>query len=741
MTADRGGLTPEQRRVVAKLIESGEPLSPEWARLLFPPERREYELTYQGKEREEDIIAETLAVPLQPVRAFGTKRAREESSWSNMLIFGDNLQVLKSLLEMKRAGKLRNQDGTNGVRLIYIDPPFATRQDFRGSDDQKAYQDKVVGALFLEFLRKRLVLLRELLANDGAIYVHLDNRRAHYAKVILDEVFQEQNFRNAIVWKRSDAHSDISQGATHFGRIYDTIFYYTRTNQTKLNPLYTDLPESTVEKWYRHVEEGTERRFNMGDTSGPGGARKGNPYYEWNGVKRYWRYSKERMAELDKEGRLAYSSSGVAYLKRYLDESKGVSIQDFWDDIPMIRGIHQNGEGVEYPTQKPELLLERVIRSSSNEGDLVLDAFAGSGTTCAVAEKLGRRWIAIDCGKLAVYTIQKRMLSLKADIGSKGAQLEATPFTFYNAGLYDFSTLKELSWEHWRFFALKLFQCRDEAHTVGGIRFDGYFKGASVLVFDHVKEKSARIDEDTIASLHEAVGSRIGSRVFIIAPALTFDFQQDFLTIDGVRYYALRIPYSIIQELHNREFVALKQPDDEESVNETVDAVGFDFVRPPEVQFTCSSARRNGELLTDAVIHVDKFKSEAVVRTPDTRQGSQETLSMIMVDYDYDEQTQLFGLDEMFYAGELDPKWEIRFPLEHVGAKMMVVFIDMYGNEARLVIGREEFSKKARSANKVLRRTPQTQPERKQKATVKAKRRVTVKAKKRVAVKAKGNRK
>lgn len=152
-------MTEEQRIEIIGLLEQGEELSPEWARILFPPEKREYELVYHGKEREEDIIANTLAVPLQPVRTFNTNGV----GWHNKLIFGDNLQVMKSLLEMKKSGELNNADGTAGVRLIYIDPPFATKQDFQGSQDQKAYQDKVDGARFLEFLRRRLLLIRELL--------------------------------------------------------------------------------------------------------------------------------------------------------------------------------------------------------------------------------------------------------------------------------------------------------------------------------------------------------------------------------------------------------------------------------------------------------------------------------------------------------------------------------------------------------------------------------------------------
>src|SRR5262249_17757334 len=197
-------------------------------------------------------------------------------------------------------------------------------------------------------------------------------------------------------------------------------------------------------------------------------------------------------------------------------------------------------------------------RTSSGEGDIVLDAFAGSGTTCAVAEKLGRRWIAIDCGKLSVYTIQKRMLTLKDGIGNTGEPLKPKPFTLYNAGLYDFSKLKQLPWEDWRFFALQLFNCKDEPHRIGGMQLDGKLKGSSVLVFNHREFPNKRIDEETVYDIHANIGKKVGQRFFIVAPRGVFDFQQDYLTFDGVRYYALRIPYSVISELHHREFTALQ---------------------------------------------------------------------------------------------------------------------------------------------------------------------------------------
>lgn len=688
-------MTPEQREEAVRLLQQGEDLSPEWARILFPPEKREYELVYHGKEREEDIIADTLAVPLQAIRTFSANGV----DWHNKLIFGDNLQVMKSLLELKKAGKLCNGDGTPGVRLVYIDPPFASKQDFAGSEDQKAYQDRIAGAEFLEFLRRRLVLIRDLLAEDGVIYVHLDNRRSHYIKVLLDEVLGEGNYRNSIIWKRSDAHSDVSQGATHLGRVYDTIHYYVRSANSRAYPVYTPLPESTVEKWYRHVEEGTGRRYNKGDISGPGGAGKGNPLYEWNGITRYWRFSRERMQELEKEGRLVYTKSGIAYIKRYLDESRGVPIQDLWTDISMLRGIHTRGESYSYPTQKPEALLERIIQTSSVNGDIVLDAFAGSGTTCAVAEKLGRRWIGIDCGKLAVYTIQKRMLNFCKKIGNKGPKLKPKPFTLFNAGLYDFSQLRTLPWEDWRFFALQLFQCRDEPHKVGGIAFDGFRQGADVMVFNHFEHKDAAISEETIQEIHEAVGSRVGSRVFIIAPALTFDFQQDYIEHNGVRYYALRIPYSIIHELHRREFTALKQPADEMAVNDTVEAVGFDFIRTPELEYKLGKAKPKGELLEQAFIEIKTFRSDAVVREPFQKKGNRETLSMVMLDFDYDEESQVFDLDEVQYAAAIEKAgWKVAFRPDALGKKMMAVLLDIYGNEARILIDSNDFGPAKKSA-------------------------------------------
>jgi DNA modification methylase len=360
---------------------------------------------------------------------------------TNLLYYGDNLDILRRYVK------------DESVDLIYLDPPFKSNQDYnvlfkerngtQSAAQIHAFEDtwqwdeaaalaykeiveaggKVSQAMqafrtylgandmlaYLAMMAPRLVELRRVLKPTGSIYLHCDPTASHYLKILMDAVFGPQRFVNEIVWKRSDAHSDAKQGATHLGRIHDVILFYTKTEKTTFNAIHLPLPESTVKNWYRNVEPVTGRLFNKADVTGPGGAAKGNPHYEWKGVTRYWRYSKERMAQLDAAGKLVYSKSGMPYEKRYLDESKGVPVQDWWGDIEMLRGIRVGGERLGYPTQKPEALLERLIQVSSNKGDLVLDPFGGCGTAVIAAQRLGRRWIGIDVTHLAITLMKKRL--------------------------------------------------------------------------------------------------------------------------------------------------------------------------------------------------------------------------------------------------------------------------------------------------------------------------------------------
>jgi site-specific DNA-methyltransferase (adenine-specific)/adenine-specific DNA-methyltransferase len=338
-------------------------------------------------------------------------------------------------------------------------------------------------------------------------------------------------------------------------------------------------------------------------------------------------------------------------------------------------------------------LLDRILQVT-DKNDLVLDAFAGSGTTGAVAEKLNRRWIMIDCGKLAIYTMQKRLLNLREKIRNKGKPLKAKPFTLYNAGLYDYQKLKQLPWEEYRDFVLKLFQCRDERHRIAGVELDGYLGADDVLVFNYQKYKDAMLDRGFINDLHSILGDRIGQRFFIIAPAASVIFLEDYIEKRSTRYFVLRIPYSIIDELHRKGFTHIKQPVSEMDVNNTVDAVGFDFIQIPEVECEYYLDRAKGQIGLghsgkEAVIKINRFESNIISKKP-LHFENLETLSMVMVDYNYD--GEVFNFDDVFYAEDLKKQgYEIHFDSNKLDGQVMLIYIDIFGNEKREVKTLKDF--------------------------------------------------
>lgn len=420
-------LTEDQKRLLIAKLEKGEPLPAEYRRLLFATDDAEYvertgvySLEYKGKAREQDILADTPAAPLQEIRSFNADHPHPapHADWRNLLIYGDNLLALKALYEDQRGA---NRYGTRDrIKLIYIDPPFATKQDFM-KDREKAYRDKLIGAQFIEFLRKRLVLLREVLASDGSIYVHLDWKKVHYLKAIMDEVFGEETFRNDITWARSSSHNDAT---SRFGNVKDSLLYYGKSEATPLNILYTPYSSEYISAEWNRLPSG--RWWKSENMLDPRGRMKS---FDFHGTAARWRTGPDGMAALwnapqtdvpNSHGRIKLGRNGKPIRRcriMFLDEMSGVPLPDVWSDIPYIAG--GSSQSAKYPTQKPELLLERIISASSQPGDIVLDAFSGSGTTTAVAEKLGRRWIGIDCGRLAIYTTQKRLLNLSTQIGAE----------------------------------------------------------------------------------------------------------------------------------------------------------------------------------------------------------------------------------------------------------------------------------------------------------------------------------
>jgi adenine specific DNA methylase Mod len=355
------------------------------------------------------------------------------------LYFGDNLDVLRSYI------------GSETVDLIYLDPPFNSKVSYNvlykepsghasaaqvgafedtwhwGPDAASAFDEVMRGGTpaagilsalraflgendmmaYLTMMSVRLIELHRVLKVTGSLYLHCDSTASHYLRIILDAIFNPHNFRNEIVWKRNSAHSDSKQGSKHYGRITDSIFYYSKGSHPTWNPQYRPYDQQYIDRDYRRVDE-SGRRYRLDNIQGPGGAEKGNPFYEVMGVSRHWRYSKEKMAQLIAENRVVQTRPGaVPQFKRYLDEMPGVLLQNLWDDVSIIN--NRSKEMLGYPTQKPIALLKRIILASSNPGDLVLDPFCGCGTAVHAAQELGRQWVGIDITHIAIQIILDRL--------------------------------------------------------------------------------------------------------------------------------------------------------------------------------------------------------------------------------------------------------------------------------------------------------------------------------------------
>jgi DNA modification methylase len=301
------------------------------------------------------------------------------------------------------------------VDLIYIDPPFNSNRNYEvfwgETKEKRSFEDRHASTqAYIDFMRPRCVEMARVLKNTGSFFYHCDWHASHYVKVMLDQIFGEGKFVNEIIWKRQSAHNDAKQGSKHLGRVHDTILFYSGGGEYTFNHQYKPYEQSYVDSFYRYTEPGTGRRYRLGDLTAPGAGApsKGNPHYEFLGVTRYWRYSKENMHKLHEEGRVVQTKPGsVPAYKRYLDEGKGVPIGTLWDDIGPIQS--QADESLGYPTQKPLTLLERIIALSSNENDIVLDAFCGCGTALLAAERLKRQWIGIDVSPTACRVMAKRL--------------------------------------------------------------------------------------------------------------------------------------------------------------------------------------------------------------------------------------------------------------------------------------------------------------------------------------------
>lgn len=349
----------------------------------------ETNLYYRGKLSISDVLATPLAETVEIWRGTTDK---------NRLYFGDNLPILARLL--------KDPDVRGQVKLVYIDPPFSTDKVYKSRKQAEAYSDTLVGAHYIEFLRRRLILLRELMAEDGSIYIHLDQNMVFHIKVIMDEVFGSQNFRNLITRRKCNPKNYTRRT---YGNVSDHILYYAKSDKPVWNRAYVPWTEERAAEEYSCVEPDTGRRYKKVPVHAPG-IRKGATGQPWRGMEpppgKHWQYPPDKLDELDARGEIYWSPTGNPRRKVYLDQSKGIPVQDIWMDV---RDAHNQMIKITgYPTEKPLELLTRIIEASSDVGDLVLDCFAGSGTTLAAASQLGRRWIGIDNSSEAIATILRR---------------------------------------------------------------------------------------------------------------------------------------------------------------------------------------------------------------------------------------------------------------------------------------------------------------------------------------------
>lgn len=680
---------------IINMLKNGKSLPNEYQDILFPINHKEYKMQYSGKMRYEEILSNedgVQSVPLQLENTFDSKNNWEDG-WKNMLFFGDNLQLLKTIY--KNEDPLIKNKIKGKVKLIYIDPPFATQDEFTSKNGVKAYSDKKKGSDFIEFIRRRLILAKEILSEDGSIFIHLDQKMSHYIKVIMDEIFGKHNFRNEIIWNY------ISGGIpkTFFAQKHDNILWYSKSNNYTFNIQKERTKEYKEDKIFFDEEKQEEFVWYIRPNTNPKVPK---------GVK--------------------------SYINKY--------IQDVWE-IPIINP--QAKERSDYPTQKPEELLERIIKSSTKEGDIILDFFGGSGSTAITAEKLNRKWITCDIGKYSYLTIQKRLLeiensntllekeksqtkkyekidnkiTLKKDRGKGsrkeydlkdfldiekikktfGDEIELSnlevqqgveiknknkpyrkkykSFITAQLGTYDLDKVFDMNFEEYKEFCSHLFNFTLNEKIVNEMKIDGIKDGAFVEIFpyqDYIDE-DVKIDTDYINMVHNELSDYIKDKYYIITPANYISFKEDYKDIGDIRYYFLKIPYHMINELHKARFERTKSPISRDNINNINYAIGFHFKIPPEIKSEISKTRNGIQL---------KIKSFIQMENNPHKKDSFDNLSSIYIDKNYKNN---FILSESYFNKDFNIKNnEIFINIDDVGEQVFIIYSDLNGNEFKELI-------------------------------------------------------
>jgi len=686
-------LNEKELLTLQKCLNDGTEPPPELAKKLFPSLYATFDfktlkdakiptIEYAGKRSEAAILNEAAAFgggsPLQleryfeggkiskamsQVELFVESKAGDDSNWRNLIVQGDNLQFLKTcylnqdpIIKDKVKGK---------VKLIYIDPPFATKADFAAKEGEDSYADRVDRAEFVEALRERLIYMRELLASDGSIYIHLDQRMSHAAKLVMDEIFGRSSFLNEIVWKRTPFAGSSKARSKKFPVNHDLLLLYTRTS------------DFTFEHQYEEYSDEYKGRFKYQDDRG---------YYRKTLLKTYSEETEERLKEEDRflppERPGAYPS-----YKQYLHESKGKQIEDIWTDLNLANPMAN--ERLDYPTQKPEVLLQRIILASSNPGDLIMDVFGGSGTTAAVSEKLDRRWIVCDFGKHAIYTMQKRMCQIAESqkLGNQEKKKKEKygeaprPFCVVSVGAFDFQKIMNLrkNRDAYISFVMGIFGLTERDDKLAAkyhINNVCALKEGNPVeiypVWDDEFLRNVRVDDEYLRGILAQSGGNLKGDYYIIAPETCVrvgETQMKNARGDRVAFKPLTFPYKVLEEAA-RNFSIEEQPSSPENINKLISSVGFYFNETVEVEIK-KTARG---------LKISRFTTSILDRGEKCYEGL-EGLAMLLIDSDYNEDKG-FAVDTVIYQKDIKDNEAAAGRLTN---KSAVIAIDKHGNESGVI--------------------------------------------------------
>jgi DNA modification methylase len=522
------------------------------------------------------------------------------------------------------------------VKLVYIDPPFATKSDFQASDGADSYSDKIDRAEFIESLRERLIYIREVLADDGSIFVHLDLKQIHYIKIVMDEIFGRDKFVNEIIWYYPDNFQGNVKG---FATNHNNILWYSKSKNFISNKVYVPLDKKTKRD------------------------------------KRVWSSELGKLVSArNEDGSLIY------------EEFTEKKADDVWSIGQSSTTKSHSSEYINYPTQKPEELLKRSILASSNPGDLIVDFFAGSGTTAAVAEKLGRRWITCDFGKHAIYTMQKRILNI-ADSNNLDAtgkkekyNLPPKPFDIISAGAYDFSKIMNLrqNKDSYIAFVLGLFGLAKEDSVNNKYKLPDIYAlkdGNPVEIYpvwDDEYLKEVRIDEEYLEQIIYASGGRLKGDYYIITPetcTLIGDTTIKNSQGDNVYFHMLKFPYKILEDV-SRHFQIEEQPCDANDINRLISSTGFYFNEDVKIEI---KRRKNG-------FKIESFSTNILDSNKERYEGL-NGLSMILIDLNYN--NKVFNMDMAVYAKDIKEDGVIK--ISGINDNTAIIAIDRHGNESKVI--------------------------------------------------------